>query len=625
MRAAAFAGAYAEAITHGLRFNAVAGTSAGSIVAALIAAGATPDFILEEIAKTNFKDLLEVAREVDRPFARTAWLASIGKAIPGNVGSVATIVKNGGLHSSSKIEAWIEALLRRALTNRGTPPPGDRVTFKDLVLPIFIVSADLAAGRPKVWSKSRTADESVAVAVRCSSSIPFFFQPVRSGGALHVDGGIISNLPSFVFAEAQVSAARFSERVLAFRLISSEGRSALFSDFRSFADSIADAVVSGGTTVQLKLQPHVHSVEIDTGTVKATDFDLLDENAQLKLIDSGRSAMRSFVTNEQLTMSSVTENRTYEGYDERMLAYVHMLQRASRSADFFDRSSYFIFMIFPALLASSKRGIVLRYFCTETTDVGEIKRRSTLERLGFDVIEMDDLAYTGLFTDADHDFAVAAVSSVEGHVGIDFPYEAGETRIYTITTDAGVISVLRRATGENGLAAAKHKAMLRMQTVPTDQLFNLMKRVPQYENATFELIDLPLDDNLQCMQAEVKEFKLLQIADLAENFRGEGVALFSPMYAMLGDGYESLIMPPVVEEAGSSLVLIEGHSRAYYCLSQSLPSMKAVRVRGAKEPLPGTPSRFLDSYVSSRTLRSDQLIKSLVQSRFRLIEKFVRE
>ena len=45
VRGAALAGAYAEAHARGVRFSAVAGTSAGSIVAALIAAGAPPKYL----------------------------------------------------------------------------------------------------------------------------------------------------------------------------------------------------------------------------------------------------------------------------------------------------------------------------------------------------------------------------------------------------------------------------------------------------------------------------------------------------------------------------------------------------------------------------------------------------
>lgn len=625
VRAAAFAGAYAEAIARGLRFNAVAGTSAGSIVAALIAAGAPPEFVLEELAKTSFGDLLCASKETDRPFEHPSRLVSMGKVLPGALGSIATIVRDGGLHSSVRIERWIEDLLRRSLILWGAPPVGDRVTFADLILPVFIVSADLAAAKPKVWSKSTTPNESVAVAVRCSSSIPFFFQPVRSGGVLHVDGGVISNLPSYVFAEVQASAARFSERVLTFRLRSSGKSNIEFSGFGAFARAIADALVSGGTAVQLRLQPNVYSLQIDTGDIKSTDFDKLDAAAQERLINNGRSAVRAFVENEQLMMSAVNETRTYGGYDERMLAYVHLLQRASRSAFFVDRSSYFLFLIFPALLASARRGLVLRYICEATTNPDEAKRRTTLKGLGFEIVEVSELPFTGLLIDANHDFAAAAVSSVGGQVGTDFDYKMGETQVYTAALDAGVFSVLRRVATHNGSASLSVQTPLRLQTVPNERLFAMLRQVPQYADAQFDLIDLCIDNQLQSMQGEIKEFKLLQIADLAEQFRRESVGLFSPMYAVLRNGLESLITPPIVEQVGASLVLIEGHSRAYFCMSEGLTSMRALRVRGVREPLPGMPHRFVDARVSSKTLPSDQLFKSFDRSRFREIEKFVRE
>src|SRR5438876_1754682 len=57
-RAAAFAGAYDATFKLGVRFSEVAGTSAGSIVAALLAAGADPAFLLAKLATLNFQSLL---------------------------------------------------------------------------------------------------------------------------------------------------------------------------------------------------------------------------------------------------------------------------------------------------------------------------------------------------------------------------------------------------------------------------------------------------------------------------------------------------------------------------------------------------------------------------------------
>ena len=48
-RAAAFAGAYEEAVKRGVSFSEVAGASAGSVIAALIGAGASPTFISEKL------------------------------------------------------------------------------------------------------------------------------------------------------------------------------------------------------------------------------------------------------------------------------------------------------------------------------------------------------------------------------------------------------------------------------------------------------------------------------------------------------------------------------------------------------------------------------------------------
>src|SRR5882672_5351355 len=78
-RAAAFAGAYEEAARRGVSFSEVAGTSAGSIVAALIGAGATPPFVREKLSKLDFKSFLNAPE-------RTAkrGIFSPGRLLPTN-------------------------------------------------------------------------------------------------------------------------------------------------------------------------------------------------------------------------------------------------------------------------------------------------------------------------------------------------------------------------------------------------------------------------------------------------------------------------------------------------------------------------------------------------------------
>jgi predicted acylesterase/phospholipase RssA len=54
VRGAAYAGAYKAAFDAGIRFSRVAGSSAGSIAAAFIAAGGTPDVISAKLLNRPF-------------------------------------------------------------------------------------------------------------------------------------------------------------------------------------------------------------------------------------------------------------------------------------------------------------------------------------------------------------------------------------------------------------------------------------------------------------------------------------------------------------------------------------------------------------------------------------------
>src|SRR5215217_3568445 len=58
-RVPAFAGAYQVAMKSGLHFTEVAGTSGGAMMAALIGAGATPDFIIGCLKDLKFTEFLK--------------------------------------------------------------------------------------------------------------------------------------------------------------------------------------------------------------------------------------------------------------------------------------------------------------------------------------------------------------------------------------------------------------------------------------------------------------------------------------------------------------------------------------------------------------------------------------
>jgi predicted acylesterase/phospholipase RssA len=286
-RAAAFAGAYEEAVRRGVSFSEVAGTSAGSIVAALIGAGATPSFVKEKLTTLDFKSFVKAPeRATKRPLFSPAQLLAFKDR------RYVDLYFDQGFYSSSLIQSWIEDLLAELLPTEHRP-----ISFKSLPFPTYLVSTDLVRYQAKVWSQETTPDELVSEAVRASCSIPIFFQPV---GRRYIDGGVLSNLPSFVFANRGAERQSLSSKVLAFSLQSDDDSITSNWDTANYLLSLSSALVDGATQLQLALQPDVHTISISTGSVKATDFHGMTSAITQMLINNGTDATKRFFDQERL-------------------------------------------------------------------------------------------------------------------------------------------------------------------------------------------------------------------------------------------------------------------------------------------------------------------------------------
>ncbi|HET9793828.1 MAG TPA: patatin-like phospholipase family protein [Thermoanaerobaculia bacterium] len=159
----------------------VAGTSIGSIVAALYATGMSPDEMEKVLSTTDWDDALqddEPRRE--RPFrAKQDDAIYLVKAELGF--KKRKLVLPGGLVAGQKLGY----LLRRF-----TLPASEVTDFDRLPIPFRAVATDIVTGDPVVLGKG-----DVARAVRASMAIPGFFSPVELDGRLLVDGGSSDNLP----------------------------------------------------------------------------------------------------------------------------------------------------------------------------------------------------------------------------------------------------------------------------------------------------------------------------------------------------------------------------------------------------------------------------------------------
>lgn len=136
-----------------LSFSRIVGVSGGSIIASLYASGKPLHEIRQIALDTNFEQF--------KGF------------------SLMSLIRNGGLCSGDKFEAWLDKLL-------------GGVCFKDLPKDLHVIATDVRNGIPVIFDKTLTPEVKVSRAVRFSMSIPLIFSFKPYEKHLMVDGSILS-------------------------------------------------------------------------------------------------------------------------------------------------------------------------------------------------------------------------------------------------------------------------------------------------------------------------------------------------------------------------------------------------------------------------------------------------
>jgi NTE family protein len=135
----------------GIYPDIVVGTSAGSVVGAMYAAG-----------NTGFQ-LQKMALDMDEA-AISDW------AVP-------LFGKSTGVLKGEALQAYVN----KSVNNQ---------PMEKLKIPFGAVATDLKNGQPILFQRGNTG-----MAVRASSSVPGVFQPVTIGGHSYVDGGLVAPVP----------------------------------------------------------------------------------------------------------------------------------------------------------------------------------------------------------------------------------------------------------------------------------------------------------------------------------------------------------------------------------------------------------------------------------------------
>lgn len=158
----------------------VAGTSMGGLVGGMYAAGLRPAEIKKLISTINWDEVLRGQTPYkDLPYRRK----EDRQAFPNDL--------QFGLRHGFSIPSGLNFGQQISfILDRVTLPYSTLKSFDDLPIPFRCVATDLVTGKAHVFE-----DGPLGEALRATMSLPGIFSPVKSGGAIYADGGLLDNLP----------------------------------------------------------------------------------------------------------------------------------------------------------------------------------------------------------------------------------------------------------------------------------------------------------------------------------------------------------------------------------------------------------------------------------------------
>lgn len=291
VKAIALVGAIKAAEEHGVRFHQVAGTSSGAIVASLLAAGYTADELKKIILETPFTD-----------FLARSWLHELPL-----VGPAARLFIKKGLYSGQRLERWVE----EKLAAKGVRTFGDLPKGK-----LRIIASDISQGKLLVLPDDIAQygidplQFPVARAVRMSTSIPYFFDPVvlrkpakaRQKGQSFadqfiyiVDGGLLSNFPLWIY-DKENSGIPEKERIptLGFHLVGKQASAPrTIQGPLTMLQALFATMMEAHDERYIEEKNRFRTIKIPTLGVRLTDFDIKPEKS-MELFNSGYTAANNY-------------------------------------------------------------------------------------------------------------------------------------------------------------------------------------------------------------------------------------------------------------------------------------------------------------------------------------------
>lgn len=241
---------------HHIPIDAIIGTSMGSIVGGLYAAGYSTEQLQALVDTTNWEDILSLTDESNRQNLFVGQKQELDKNLLTIRFSGLTPIIPSSLSSGQRLTNFLNQLVLQGIYH-------PRESFDDLKVPFRAVATDLISGKRIVLSSGNLTE-----AMRASISVPLLYSTVKTDTMELTDGGLLSNIP------VEVAQAMKIDIIIAVDVVSPLRNANQLNAPWEVADQIINIMAQHANKESLQKATIVIKPEL--GDHLATDFTNLD-------------------------------------------------------------------------------------------------------------------------------------------------------------------------------------------------------------------------------------------------------------------------------------------------------------------------------------------------------------
>lgn len=263
-----------------------AGTSAGSIIAGLLAIGYNSGEILDVMNAIDFNSLID-----DKiGYIRDSY----------------NLIKNYGIAPGDTIYDLMGEYIQ-AKTSNNNPDYTFKELYSNQQIILVIVGTDLRTRNAVYFCHETFPDMPIRQAIRISMSIPFLFEPIKYSNMLCVDGGLVDNYPLHVFdgdkpsdIKSRLNLCVPNHKVLGLNIMTDSDVLSLIEHKPSNVSNLYEFCNSMLNTFMIELERRImtpsyfeRTINIRTKDYDTFEFNLSDEQ-KAELVNSGEKEVRLF-------------------------------------------------------------------------------------------------------------------------------------------------------------------------------------------------------------------------------------------------------------------------------------------------------------------------------------------